>query len=135
MWLPPLLRQRPPVTQFVGALVLPVVFGGICGIVLGASQLGFIVLMVVAGIGGVLGGFEHATAREGLLRGLVGGVLFAGSLLAVFELRGVPALVPLPAPLPVMAAIYAASGMPTGMLGGWLRGRSEARRARAVAVP
>lgn len=117
--------------QFVGALVLPVVFGGICGAVLGASQLGFNLLMLAAGLGGVLGGFEHAAAREGLLRGIVGGVLFAGSLLAVFEIRGVPALVPLPAPLPVMAAIYAASGMPLGALGGWLRGRSEVRRARA----
>lgn len=118
--------------QLVGALVLPVVFGGICGVVLGASQLGFNLLMLVAGIGGVLGGFEHATAREGLLRGLVGGVLFVGSLLVVFETRGVPALVPLPASLPVMAVIYAVSGMPVGALGGWLRGRSETRRARAA---
>ena len=110
--------------------MLPVVFGGICGAVLGGSQLGFNLLMLVAGIGGILGGFEHAGAREGAIRGLVGGVLFAGSLLLAFETRGVPALVPLPAALPVMAVIYAASGMPLGALGGWLRGRSEARRAR-----
>lgn len=119
--------------QFVGALVVPVVFGGICGAVLGAAQLGFNLLMLVAGIGGILGGFEHATAREGATRGLAGGVLFAGSLLLVFEARGVPALVPLPASLPVMAGIYAITGVPLGALGGWLRGRSEARRARVVA--
>ena len=120
--------------QLVGAIVLPVVFGGICGAVLGASPLGFNLLMLAAGIGGVLGGFEHATAREGLLRGLVGGALFAGSLLLIFEARGVPALIPLPAPVPVMAVIYAVSGVPLGALGGWLRGRSEARRARAAAA-
>jgi len=89
--------------------------------------------MLVAGIGGILGGFEHATARDGALRGVVGGVLFAGPLLVTFEARGVPALVPLPASLPVMAVIYAVSGMPLGALGGWLRARSEARRARVVA--
>jgi len=121
------------VTQLVGAIVVPVVFGAICGAVLGAAQLGFNLLMLVAGIGGILGGFEHATARDGALRGLVGGVLFAGPLLLAFEARGVPALVPLPASLPVMAVIYAVSGMPLGALGGWLRARSEARRARVVA--
>jgi hypothetical protein len=119
-------------TQLAGAIVVPVVFGGICGVVLGAAQLGFNLLMLVAGIGGILGGFEHATAREGVLRGLVGGVVFAGALLLAFEARGVPALVPLPASIPVMAVIYAIIGMPLGALGGWLRGRSEARRARVV---
>ena len=135
MWPPPLFSTRPRAVQVVIAVVIPVMYGAICGAVLGASQPGFNLLMLVAGIGGVLGGFEHATAREGLVRGLVGGALFAGALLASFEARGLPALTPLPATMPVMAVIYAVSGMPLGALGGWLRARSEARRARAAAAP
>jgi hypothetical protein len=119
--------------QIVLAVVIPVVYGAVCGAVLGASQLGFNLLMLAATIGGVLGGFDHAGAREGVVRGLVGGVLFAAALLASFEVRGLPALTPLPAAMPIMAVIYAVSGMPLGALGGWLRGRSEAQRARAAA--
>lgn len=109
--------------QVLLAIVLPIAFGALCGFDLGASKLWFGVLMLLAGIGGVGAGFEHASAREGSLRGLVGGVLFSGALLAVFELRGLPALTPLPAAMPIMAVVYAVSGMPLGALGGWLRSR------------
>jgi hypothetical protein len=132
MWPPPLFRRRPRAAQIIGAVVLPIGFGALCGAMLGASQVAFNLLMLLAGIGGVLAGFEHAGAREGVLRGLTGGVLFAGALAAVFEVRGVPALTPLPAAVPVMAVFYAVTGMPLGALGGWLRRRSEVRRARTA---
>jgi hypothetical protein len=134
VWPPPLLGQRPFAAQIILVAVLPVAFGAVCGAVLGASQPWFNVLMLVAALGGIGGGFEHASARSGLLRGLVGGVLFAGSLLVTFEVRGVPALTPLPAGLPIMAVGYAVMGMPFGALGGWLRSRSEDRRARTTAA-
>jgi hypothetical protein len=119
--------------QVIGAVVLPIGFGALCGFVLGASEAVFNLLMLIAGIGGVLAGFEHLGARPGVVRGLVGGVLFTGALVAMFEARGLPALAKLPAPLLVMAVFYAASGMPLGALGGWLRRRSENHRARAAA--
>jgi hypothetical protein len=128
-----LLGQRPLAVQVILVVVLPVAFGALCGTVLGASQLWFNVLMLVAGLGGIGGGFEHAGARAGLLRGIVAGALFAGALLVTFEARGVPALTPLPASMPIMAVGYAVMGMPFGALGGWLRGRSEGRRAHAAA--
>jgi len=127
-----LLAQRPVAVQVIVAVVLPIGFGALCGAMLGASKLWFNLLMLVATLGGVGGGFEHASARSGLLRGLASGVLFAGSLLVTFELRGVPALTPLPAALPAVAVVYAVMGMPLGALGGWLRRRSEDRRARAT---
>jgi hypothetical protein len=133
MWPPPLLRQRSVVVQIIGVLAIPVAYGAVCGAVLGASALWFNVLMLVATIGGVLGGFEHLGPRAGFLRGLLGGALFAGALLATFESRSLPARAPLPVTVPVMAVIYAVVGMPLGALGGWLRGRSEDRRARAAA--
>jgi hypothetical protein len=108
-------------------VVLPITFGALCGYVLGASKPWFNILMIVAGLGGIGGGFEHAGARPGLVRGIAGGVLFAGALLVAFEVRGVPALTPLPASLPIMAIGYAVMGTPLGALGGWLRGRSIAR--------
>jgi hypothetical protein len=128
--LPPLFRERPRAVQLILAVVLPIAFGGACGFVLGESQTWFGIMTLIAGVGGIAAGFEHGTAREGALRGLVGGVLFAGSLLAVFEMRGMPALTPLPAAMSIMAVIYAVSGVPLGMLGGWLRSRYERDAAR-----
>ena len=132
MALPPLLRQRSLAAQFVLAVVSPVVFGALCGYVLGSSEPGFNGLMLLAGVGGVLSGFEHLGARQGVIRGLVGGVLFTAALVICFAVRGVPALARLPLPLGGMAVFYAGMGMPLGALGGWLRRRSEDRRVRAA---
>lgn len=129
MWPPPLFRDRPVAVQIVLAVVLPIAFGALCGFELGRSQAVFQILMLVAGIGGVAAGFEHPGPRAGIVRGLVGGVLFIGALVATFEVRGLPALAPMPIPLPLIAIIYAAMGMPLGALGGWLRARSIARAA------
>lgn len=131
MALPPLLRQRSLAAQFVLAVVSPVVFGALCGYVLGSSEPGFNGLMLLAGVGGVLSGFEHLGARQGVIRGLVGGVLFTAALVICFAVRGAPALARLPLPLAGMAVFYAGMGMPLGALGGWLRRRSEDRRVRA----
>jgi hypothetical protein len=127
LWPPPLLAERPRPVQIVLVVVLPIAFGALCGYILGASAAWFQVLMLIAGIGGIGGGYEHAGPRAGFLRGLVGGLLFIGALVAIFELRGAPALAPMPAGLAVTAIVYAASGMPLGALGGWLRRRSMAR--------
>jgi hypothetical protein len=132
LWPPILFRQRPRAVQLIGGVVLPLVFGAICGAVLGVSETCFNVLMLVAGIGGVLGGFEHVGARQGALRGIAGGVLFVGALVVSFAVRGKPALTHLPVSLPVMLVFYAVMGVPLGALGGWLRGRSELRRARVA---
>jgi hypothetical protein len=127
-----LFRQRPLAVQVILAAVLPIAYGALCGYVLGASLVWFNVLMLLAGVGGVGGGFEHPSPREAAVRGIAAGVLFAAALLAMFELRGVPSLTPLPAPVPVMAVIYAVMGVPVGMIGGWLRSRAELRRAGAT---
>jgi hypothetical protein len=127
VWPPPLFRDRPVAVQIILAVVLPIAFGALCGYELGRSQTLFQILMLVAGIGGVAAGFEHPGPRQGVVRGLVGGVLFIGALVATFEARGLPALAPMPIPLPITAIIYAAMGMPLGAIGGWLRARSIAR--------
>jgi hypothetical protein len=125
--LPPLFRDRPVAVQVILAVVLPIAFGALCGFELAQSRPAFQILMLVAGIGGVGGGFEHPGARPGAVRGVVGGVLFTTALVLVFEARGLPGLTPLPAALPITAIGYAAGGPLLGALGGWLRARSIAR--------
>jgi hypothetical protein len=131
--LPPLLRQRSLAAQLVLAVVAPVAFGALCGYVLGSSEPAFNLLMVLAGVGGVLAGFEHLDARQGAIRGIVGGVLFTGALVVCFIVRGAPMVAHLPLALPGMAVLYAVMGVPLGALGGRLRKRAEARRAGATA--
>ncbi len=136
LWPPPLLRQRSRAVQIVLVVVLPIAFGALCGFELGTSALWFQILMLLAGLGGIGGGFEHAGAREGVLRGLAGGVVFISSLVVTFEARGVAAVAPLPGSLAITAIGYAVMGMPLGALGGWLRGRWIARQqAGSAAAP
>ncbi|HEX3765236.1 MAG TPA: hypothetical protein VHW23_41350 [Kofleriaceae bacterium] len=130
---PPLFRDRPRAVQVVLGLIAPVAFGALCGYLLGTSEPWFNGLMVLAGLGGIGAGYEHLGARDGALRGIVGGVLFAAALLAWFSLRALPARVPLPLPVGGMAAVYALSGPVLGALGGRLRRRSEDRQARGAA--
>jgi uncharacterized membrane protein (UPF0136 family) len=127
-----LFRERPRAVQVVLGLVAPVVFGALCGYLLGVSQPWFNILMLLAGLGGVGAGFEHVGPREGALRGIAGGVLFAAALLVCFSLRALPARVPLPLPLGGMVVVYAVMGAPLGALGGRLRQRAEDRRAAAA---
>ena len=133
MALPPLLRERSVAAQFVLAVVAPVAFGALCGYVLGSSEAVFNLLMLLAGVGGVLSGFDHLGARAGAGRGIVGGVLFSGALFVCFTVRGAAITAHLPLALHDMVLLYAATGVPLGALGGRLRARAEARRAAATA--
>jgi hypothetical protein len=127
--LPPLFRDRPRAVQVILGLIAPVAFGALCGSLLGSSEPWFNAMMLLAGLGGIGAGFEHLGAREGALRGIIGGVLFTAALVACFTVRALPARVPLPLPLPGMAVLYAGMGAPLGALGGRLRRRAEDRRA------
>lgn len=133
MWPPPLLRERARTIQLVSLVVLPILFGALCGWLLGESEVAYQVVVALGILGGINAGFEHAGAREGLLRGIAGGVLFALAIVVVHEARGVEAAAELPADLGIMAAIYAVLGAAFGALGGWLRARREARSASTMA--
>jgi hypothetical protein len=125
VWPPPLLRARSLAAQVVLAVVLPLLFGVGCGVLLGASGSWFQIVVTAGGLGGVNAGFEHDGWRGGLLRGALGGPLFALALVGTHEARDVPALAHLPLALPFMTIFYASMGMPLGALGGWLRHRRE----------
>jgi hypothetical protein len=114
--------ERSLAERVVGALVVPVLFGVLCGVVLGWSAAGYWALQVVATVGGVAGGFEHHGAAAGARRGVAGGLLFGASVLLGHALAGTDAEVslgPVPALLPAVTATF---GCVLGALGG--RGRS-----------
>jgi len=126
--LPPLLSERPPVLQIVLANVVPLVFGGICGLLLGISEPAYLVLSVLAIGGGYFAGLEHPTAREGAARGAIGGIQFGAMILLVHELTGKEAKAELPHPAIVLVVLTTVFGVLLGYLGGRSRAKRDARR-------
>jgi hypothetical protein len=123
--LPPLLWTRPAVVQLLLTDVVPLVYGAICGVVLGTSKGVYLVLQVFAVIGGVLAGFEHETAAEGAARGEVAGLLFGTGILLAHGLAKTKAKASLPDPEILLIVITTVGGVILGALGARLRaGRS-----------
>src|SRR2546428_7071844 len=76
MQAPPLFRDRSRPAQIVLGGVVPLLFGGGVGVVLGVSAGAYWGLAALAGVGGVIAGFEHRDGWGGEDRGLVGGPFF-----------------------------------------------------------
>src|SRR5438128_926738 len=118
---PPLLVSRPPAQQTILAVVVPSVFGLICGILLGVSKEVYLLLQVLAAVGGVGAGYEMESASEGAARGFAGGMLFGTFILFGNAFAGLHEKVALPDPhilLPVLTTVF---GVLLGALGGALR--------------
>src|SRR3954451_11209916 len=77
----PLLRTRPVPVQLLLVVLLPVAFGALCGWLLGVNKTWYLVLSILALLGGYAAGTEHKGAAEGALRGVIGGTLFGPSIL------------------------------------------------------
>jgi hypothetical protein len=120
-----LLRTRPLPLQLVLAGVVPIVFGAICGWLLGVDKTAYLILSLLAIAGGYYAGQEHDGAGEGAIRGLVGGLLFGGAILLVHEATGKSAKAKLPDPEIILVAITAVAGVILGALGGRARARKE----------
>lgn len=125
---PPLLSERPPAVRVVLASVVPLVFGAICGVLLGISEPAYLVLSVLAIGGGYFAGLEHPTAREGAVRGTIGGMQFGAMILLVHELTGKEAKVHLPDPAILLVVLTTVLGIALGYLGGRSRAKRSARR-------
>jgi hypothetical protein len=123
MWPPVLLAERPRALQILVPVLGPVLAGAIGGWLLGSTKSGYLIYTTVMILGGIGAGMEHATLRGGALRGLVGGILFASSILIVWQLTGDDAQATLPHPASVLIAIVAVISACLGMLGARLRRR------------
>lgn len=123
MALPPLFESRPPGVKAILLVVAPAVLGTITGIALGLSAVAYLVLNILAVVGGVLAGLEHDGAGGGALRGLVGGLLFGTFILAGSWVGGMSPTTELPHPAALLPLITLAVGVVLGATGGLIRGR------------
>lgn len=121
----PLLADRSPGLKLVIAVIVPAGFGAITGIALGYSEPVYIVLSVLGILGGIGAGYDHDGAREGLLRGILGGLLFGAFILLAHAVSGREEKAHLPEPAVVLVIITTVLGALFGAIGGALRGRRE----------
>ena len=128
----PLLAERRPGEQAFIVLVLPAVFGAICGVLLGISAGAYTVLTLLGILGGIAAGYDHATAGEGALRGIAGGALFGTFILLAHAVAGTHAKAKLPDPHVVLPIATTLIAIALGAIGGALRARSLQRAARAA---
>jgi ABC-type antimicrobial peptide transport system permease subunit len=130
----PLLSERPAGEQIFIVLVLPSLFGAICGVLLGISAGVYTVLTLLGILGGIGAGYDHPTPREGALRGVAGGALFGTFILLAHAITGEDAKAKLPEPHIVLPIATTLIAVVLGAIGGAIRAR-QLRAASAATRP
>ena len=125
MRLPPLISEHPRPLQIVLVVVVPAVFGAICGYFLGVSETTYLVLSIIGVVGGIGAGMDHLGARAGARRGLAAGSIFGAAILITHQLHGAEAKADLPDPPILLVVVTTALGALFAAFGGWLRERYE----------
>ncbi len=120
-------ETRPRRQQVLGVALPAFGLGFVVGIALDLSAIAYIVLLVVAGLGGVAAGMEHSRPGIAALRGLIGGGIFGVGLLAGHWVLGRNATIALPSPEALEVLITAVASVPLALLGVALRRLVEAR--------
>ena len=113
-------------------MIVPSIGGLIAGILLGVSEIGYLVYSVLAIGAGYFGGLEHIGGWNGFYRGLIGGLLFGVWILighGVFFNDEEPKA-HLPDPEILLVVITTVLGVLLGALGG--RRRAKLERAAAT---
>lgn len=118
MKLPTLFRDRSRTAQVVTGGVVPACIGALQGFLVGVSAPAYWAVSVLAGIGGLLSGFEHRDGWGGADRGLVGGAIYGAVLLLVHAAAGTHAKVSLGSFPPLLAVVTAILGSLLGAVGG-----------------
>jgi hypothetical protein len=107
--------------QILLAVIVPAFFGALCGWLLGINKTAYLVLSILALLGGYAAGTEHKGAGGGALRGLIGGGLFGGLILLVNDALDKKPKADLPDPKIWLLAITVGVGVILGTLGGRTR--------------
>jgi hypothetical protein len=107
--------------QILLAVIIPAVFGAICGWLLGIDKTAYLVLSILALLGGYAAGTEHNSAAQGALRGVLGGSLFGGLILLVNDALDKTPKATLPHPRIWLLAITVGVGVILGTMGGRAR--------------
>src|SRR3954464_16016560 len=129
----PLLLDRPFGVQFLLAIVIPALYGLVTGLILGVSEVGYLVLSIVGILGGLVAGYDHYGADEGFVRGVCGGLLFGTFILVGHSGIAAEAKAKIPDPHGVLVGITTVFGAILGAIGGSLRARSERKAGRGGA--
>jgi hypothetical protein len=127
--LPELFVHRPRQVQIVLVVLVPAILGGIAGLVLPPVPALYIVIQVVAIIGGLLAGLEHHNVGEAAVRGLVGGFFFGLGIIVLHAISGGDDhhyLGQLPIVLPLITAVF---GALFAVIGSVVRRRMEGARS------
>ena len=124
----PLLGERSTAVQVTLAAIVPAILGAVTGLFLGISDGVYLILSIVAFVGGIGAGFDHDGAGAGAKRGLFSGVIFGAFLLLAHEIHGGEPKTDLPEPAILFVVITGVLGAVLGALGGLLRGRVERRQ-------
>lgn len=126
---PDLLESHSEGTQLIIAIAVPAAFGIITGILLGVSEVGYLILSILGIGGGYMAGKEHIGASDGALRGFTGGILFGTFILATHAATGLERKAHLPEPEILLVVITTVFGIGLGALGGRSRGKSARRES------
>jgi hypothetical protein len=116
----------PPAAQLQLGVLGPLLFGLVCGFLLGETEVGWWVSQALAAAGGVAGGLEHPNPRQGALRGLVAGVSFGLGIVAGDAISGDPPQAEAPEPIGLIVIVTATIGTLFGALGARLAARPAA---------
>ena len=122
---PVYLLDRPLAVRLLLVVVVPVVFGMIAGFFLGESKTVYIILNVIAGIGGYVAGFEHRSPREAAVRGVIGGAFFGAGILLMHQITGDKEVVKLTDPKIILLGFTAGFGAILGAFGAGARATRE----------
>ncbi len=123
---PPLLSSLPGPTRVTLVVVVPLLFGAVCGFLVSETSAGWWIANAIAALGGVAGGYEHETARSGGIRGAIAGIAFGTGIVVADAVTAAPPVVdtPLMILFPLIAAL---GGLALGSVGGRLRAEHESR--------
>jgi hypothetical protein len=122
-------EELPPAVQVQLATGGALLFGLVCGFVLSEGETGWIVLNLIAGIGGFLAGFDHAGPKQGALRGVVGGFLFGLGVVIADAITEEAPVADVPHPIGLLLVLTTVIGCGLGALGGLVGRRLRAREA------
>ena len=113
------------------------ILGIICGLLAIWTEPAYIVLSLLAILGGIAAGYEHPSADEGSVRGFCGGLVFGTFIIATVAVSGKDPDANLPHPHVGLVVVTTVLGILFGAIGGALRARHDRRasagpRARAA---
>jgi uncharacterized membrane protein (UPF0136 family) len=126
---PVYLLDRPLALRVLLVVLVPGAYGLLTGFVLGHSKTAYIVLSILAAIGGYVAGFEHRSGREAAIRGLIGGLFFGGGILLMHEITGDTPKAKLPEPAVILMIATAGIGAVLAAFGAGARATREEKGA------